>query len=144
MIAARLAANRGERDHRHAGTQLKPASRGVEREHRSRNRRQSPLTDDPTQPPMQRAGEVLQGDVGHREQHPGGDAKKQSPRGGAETVTHRDPDQRGTERKDTALHRDQHRQRIVTQRAGIDPSVTAITASPNAVTITPAHCRQPR
>ena len=71
---------------------------------------------------MQRAGEVLQGDVGHPEQHPGGDAEQQSPRGGAETVTHRDPDQRGTERKDTALHRDQRRQRVVTQRAGMRPT----------------------
>jgi hypothetical protein len=32
---------------------------------------------------------------------------------------HRSPDQRGTERKDAALHRDQRRQRVVTHRAGV-------------------------
>src|SRR5436305_1398269 len=42
--------NRGERDYGHARTELEPASRGVEPQ-RSRKRGQSPLADDPMQPP---------------------------------------------------------------------------------------------
>ena len=114
--------DRGEGDDGHARGELEPASRGVEGQHRSRQCRQCPLADDPLQPSVQGPGEVLQGDVGHPEQHAGRDAKQQPLRGWAEAPTHRYPDQRGAERKDTALHGDQRRERVVTQRARVRPA----------------------
>ena len=93
---------------------------------------------------MDSPGEVLQRDIGHAEQHPGGHAEQQSLCGGSEAASHRDADQGDTEREHAALDGDQRRQRVVTQRAECDPPVTAITASPNAVMITPDHWRRPR
>src|SRR5436305_5983213 len=49
-------------------------------------------------------------------------AEQQSLRGRADAAVHRDPDQRGTERKDAALHGDQRRQRVVTHRTGVPPA----------------------
>ena len=45
-----------------------------------------------------------------------------SPFAAGPRLRHRHPDQRGTERKDAALHRDERRQRVVTRHAGVRPA----------------------
>src|SRR5690242_13260811 len=50
---------------------------------------------------------------------PAATPSSKTPYGWAEAAAHRDPDQRGAERKDTALNSDQCSERVVTHGAGV-------------------------